>query len=176
MAHGSLSWIVLNYLSAGYPRIAASIRYHRPVLLPWGIVPWQLCLPAASCCLTTVLLVLLLLLLLLLLPGPRGLSWRDDKPAELCWMEAQVRLGQHRGGVRGGGKGALQRAPDGALDLHLMMSRLLGDQQIAMSDSHLQCISCHNSTTFVMCCFDTTRSIVAPSNTFVTCRAGWRRP
>ncbi len=22
--------------------------------------------------------------------GPRGLEWRSDKPAELCWMEAQV--------------------------------------------------------------------------------------
>jgi hypothetical protein len=36
------------------------------------------------------LMLMLLLLLLLLLSGPRGLSWRDDKPAELCWIEAQV--------------------------------------------------------------------------------------
>lgn len=26
----------------------------------------------------------------ILLPGPRGLSWRDDKPAELSWIEAQA--------------------------------------------------------------------------------------
>ena len=24
--------------------------------------------------------------------GPRGLEWRSDKPAELAWMEAQVRM------------------------------------------------------------------------------------
>ena len=24
--------------------------------------------------------------------GPRALEWRSDKPAELCWIEAQVRI------------------------------------------------------------------------------------
>jgi hypothetical protein len=28
--------------------------------------------------------------LLCCVAGPRGLSWRDDKPAELSWIEAQV--------------------------------------------------------------------------------------
>ena len=26
--------------------------------------------------------------------GPRSLQWRDDQPAELCWIEAQVSLPQ----------------------------------------------------------------------------------
>jgi hypothetical protein len=42
-------------------------------------------------------LLLPVLVLLVLLAGPRGLSWRDDKPAELCWMEAQVHMGQQKG-------------------------------------------------------------------------------
>ncbi len=35
--------------------------------------------------------------------GPRGLDWRDDKPAEIYWAECQVR-------AHGGGTGLLQQA------------------------------------------------------------------
>eukprot|EP00955_Chlamydomonas_euryale_P013598 146334-Chlamydomonas_euryale.AAC.5 len=37
--------------------------------------------------------------------GPRGVSWRDDKPAELSWIEAQVwhaRVCMHACGARCG--------------------------------------------------------------------------
>ena len=27
--------------------------------------------------------------------GPRGIEWRSDRDAEICWMEAQVLLSCH---------------------------------------------------------------------------------
>lgn len=33
--------------------------------------------------------------------GPRGISWRSDKPAELCWMEVSTLCGKSHAGLYG---------------------------------------------------------------------------